>query len=108
MNLGVNKGTKIRTILRIAASLQRAIALSTAAISAFTDQYNLTILALIWMIFTLICDFVVDFLTTYYNNDYTPEAEVGTLTTRDMKEKRLWTVENYQEPDDAEVIEDDD
>ena len=77
----MNFGTKLRTILRIAASLQTAIALTTSAIM---DTGNHTLMTA-WIGFTIACDFVVAAITTYYNCDYTDEACEGTGLTRLLK-----------------------
>jgi len=74
-------GTKLRTILRIATSLQTALYVTTAAIADFHS----TTLMLLWGIFTIVCDFVIAFVTTYYNNDYTEEACQGTGYARWLK-----------------------
>lgn len=99
----MNFGTKLRTVLRIAVSLQTAFCVTTAVISDFNNKT----LMLIWAVFTIVCDFVIAFITTYYNNDYTPEGQTGTLMTREMKELADHEWEYVEEPEDAEVIEDD-
>lgn len=99
----MNFGTKLRTILRIAVSLQTAICMTTSVITDFDNK----LLILIWAIFSIACDFVVAFITTYYNNDYTVEGDTGTKWTRQMKELRDFVPEYTEEPEDAEVSEDD-
>lgn len=105
----MNKGTKLRTILRIAVSLQNTAVVLTASVQAFASEYHIGWLTFVWAIFALICNFVVDAITTYYNNDYTVEGTTGTKVTRDMKElaDTEWTP--AEEPEDAEleVTEDD-
>ena len=105
----MNFGTKLRTILRIAASLQNAAAIVTAAVMAFSEQYHITWLMVAWAIFTIACDFVVSYFTTYFNNDYTPEGATGTKVTREMKELADTDWTPAEEPEDAEleVTEDD-
>lgn len=103
----MNKGTKLRTILRVFASLQNTAVVLTASVQAFASEYHIGWLTFVWAIFALICNFVVDVITTYYNQDYTPEGETGTLTTRQMKELRDFETEYVEEPEDAEVIDDD-
>ena len=95
----MNKGTILRTVLRVAVSLQTAICMTTAVITDFNNKT----LILAWAIFSIVCDFVIAFITTYYNNDYTVEGEVGTITTREMKENR-WNNIYVEEPADAEVL----
>ncbi len=107
----MNFGTKLRTILRIAASLQNAAVVMTASIAAFSEQYHIGWLVFVWAIFTLVCNFVVDAITTYYNNDYSEEGEVGTNMTRELKLINEFgedfEVPDVEEPEDAgEVLED--
>lgn len=103
----MNFGTKLRTVLRIAASLQNTAVVLTASVQAFASEYHIGWLTLLWAIFALACNFVVDVLTTYYNNDYTVEGDTGTKITHEMKELANHEWEYVEEPEDAEVIEDD-
>ena len=80
----MNTGTKIRTALRIAVSLNTAI----YAVSAAVGGLGFGWLTMAWAIFTVISDFVVSALTTYYNNDYTEEACIGTGITRQLKAEK--------------------
>ena len=66
----MNFGTKIRTIARVVASLNTAVYAVNASIVGLGFGW----LTLAWTILTIALDFVVAFFTTYYNNDYTPEA----------------------------------
>lgn len=77
----MNKGTKIRTALRIAVSLNTAAFAVTAAVGALEINW----LNAAWAIFLIITDFAVSALTTYYNNDYTAEACEGTGYARLLK-----------------------
>lgn len=77
----MNFGTKLRTALRIAASANTAIYAVTAAVAGL----NSPTAALVWSIVTIASDFVVAFLTTYYNNDYTPIAAEKTGELRLIK-----------------------
>ena len=70
----MNTGTKIRTALRIAVSLNTAIYAVSAAVGALGFGW----LTMAWAIFTIISDFAVSALTTYFNQDYTQEACIGT------------------------------
>lgn len=81
----MDNGTKIRTALRIAVSLNTAI----YAVSMAVGNLGFGWLTIAWAIVTIISDFAVSALTTYYNNNYTEEACIGTGITRQMKaEKR--------------------
>lgn len=84
----MNNGTKIRTVLRIATSLQNAAVMVTAAVTGLCEQYHLTVLMVVWIIFTILCDFFISAITTYYNNDYTEEACLGTGKTRQLKAEK--------------------
>ena len=84
----MNFGTRIRTIARIAASLNTA----TYAVSAAVAGLGFGWLTLVWTILTIALDFVVAFFTTYYNNDYTPIAAEKTGEMRAIKAERTGTV----------------
>lgn len=79
----MDKGTKIRTALRIAVSLNTAI----YAVAAAIGDLNIGRLSFAWMVMTIISDFVVSALTTYYNNDYSEEACEYTGLMRRAKEE---------------------
>lgn len=79
----MNIGTKIRTALRIAVSLNTAIYAVTTAIG----ELQISWLTMAWAVFTVISDFVVSFLTTYYNNDYTETACEYTGLMRQAKDE---------------------
>lgn len=80
----MNTGTIIRTIARVIVSLNTAI----YAVSAAVAGLNFDTLTLIWTILTIAADFAVAFVTTYYNNDYSEEACIGTGITRQMKAEK--------------------
>ena len=103
----MNKGTKIRTALRIAVSLNTAIYAVSAAVGALGFGW----LTMAWAIFTIISDFAVSALTTYFNQDYTEEACIGTGVTRQLKaEKKSNYVGDFfyseEPPAEEEVVED--
>lgn len=79
----MNKGTKIRTILVIATCL------NTALLSTDFAQFNNQTLDLIYRILSVALNFVIVACATYFNNDYSEEACIGTGVTRQLKaEKR--------------------
>ena len=80
----MNTGTKIRTALRIAVSLNTAIYAVSAAVGALGFGW----LTMAWAICTIISDFAVSALTTYFNQDYTEEACIGTGITRQLKAEK--------------------
>ena len=75
----MNKGTKLRTALAIAIALYTAL-LKTDVVEFGSDTVNL-----IYQICMKVVTFVVIFLITYYNNDYTAEGAEGTGYTRHLK-----------------------
>lgn len=99
----MDKGTKIRTALRIAVSLNTAIYAVSAAVGALGFSW----LTLAWAIFTVISDFAVSALTTYYNQNYTEEACIGTGITRQLKaeQKKDYIGDIFFTDIDDEVIE---
>ena len=100
----MDRGTKIRTALRIAVSLNTAIYAVSTAIGALGFNW----LTLAWAILTIISDLVVSALTTYYNNNYTEEACYGTAITRQLKaEKRQDYIGDYFYMIEPSEVEDD-
>ena len=97
----MNFGTKLRTILAIATSL------NTALMATDLTGFNNGTVDIIYKIVSIVLNFVVVACVTYYNNDYTPEGHTGTLIAREMKEFRGFEGEYVEEPEDAEVVDDD-
>ena len=75
----MNFGTKVRTILAIATSL------NTALIATDVAQFHNETVNLVYKIVSVILNFIVVACVTWYNNDYTPEACEGTGLTRMLK-----------------------
>lgn len=75
----MNKGTKLRTILAVATSV------NTALIATDVTGFNNKKLNAIYTIVSIMCNFVIVAITTYYNNDYTSAAAEGTGYTRAIK-----------------------
>lgn len=75
----MNKGTKLRTILAVATSV------NTALIATDVTGFNNKKLNAIYTIVSIMCNFVIVAITTYYNNDYTQAAAEGTEYTRAKK-----------------------
>ena len=94
----MNKGTLIRTILRIATSLNTALCVTTSAIC----DLKITALTVGWAVLTILTDFIVSFFTTYYNNDYTQEACEGTGLTRLKKRQSKGDAVCIEEDEDDE------
>lgn len=99
----MNTGTKVRTALRIAVSLDTAAFAVTAAIG----ELNIGWLTFAWGIFVILTDFAVSALTTYYNNDYTPEMAEATGYGRLLKEQRNDEVFGENFFDEAEEVSED-
>lgn len=75
----MNRGTKIRTALAIAVSIH------TALIATDVTGFQNPIVDFAYKIASLVANFIVVALVTYYNNDYTEEACIGTGVTRQLK-----------------------
>lgn len=77
----MNTGTIIRTIARFAVSAYTAFCVWQTVVDGFGNKK----VSLIWAILIIAFGWLVDFATTWYNNDYTPEAAIGTGVTRQLK-----------------------
>lgn len=82
----MNTGTKLRTVLVIATCL------NTALMSTDITGFNNSTLDLIYKVASIVLNFVIVALATYFNNDYTEEASMATGLMRMRK----------QQPDDGE------
>jgi len=86
----MNQGTVIRTILVIATCF------NTALMATDVAQFGNETLNLIYKILSVVANFVIVFCGTYFNNDYSEEACIGTGVTRQLKaEKRDDYVGDY-------------
>lgn len=77
----MNTGTKLRTILAIATSL------NTALLATDITGFNNPKLDTIYKVVSIILNFVIVALVTYYNNDYTETAAKHTGAMRLEKEQ---------------------
>lgn len=75
----MNKGTKIRTILVIATCI------NTALLSTDVAQFGNEAVNMVYKVISLVLNFVIVACATYYNNDFTAEACIGTGLTRQLK-----------------------
>ena len=89
----MNLGTKIRTILAIATSL------NTALLATDLTGFNNPYVDGAYKIVSIILNFVIVAGVTYYNNDYTVEGDTGTKICREMKQSRNLEVETVEEPE---------
>lgn len=95
----MNNGTKIRTALAVATSVNMALA--TIDVAQFgNEKVNMA-----YKVISVLVNAVVVGLVAYYNNDYTVEGETGTKITREMKELRDHVPVTVEEPEDAHVTE---
>lgn len=97
----MNFGTKLRTVLAI------ATALNTALMATDITEFNNHTLDIIYKVVSILLNFVIIACVTYYNNDFTLEGAIGTKKTRDLKDISDVEQEYTEEPEDSEVIEDD-
>lgn len=97
----MNFGTKLRTILAIATSLNTALMATD-----LTGFHNPT-LDTTYKVVSIILNFVIVACVTYYNNDYTEVAcqHTGAMRTEKEHQKGIITGENFY--DEAEEVGDD-
>lgn len=75
----MNKGTKIRTVLAVLTTINTVLAVTDIA------QFGNEKLNLAYKIVSVIVNALVVGINTYYNNDFTEEACIGTGVTRQLK-----------------------
>ena len=78
----MNFGTKLRTVLAIATSLNTALMATD-----LTGFHNPTV-DIAYKVVSIILNFIIVACVTYYNNDYTEEACLGTGITRQKKAEK--------------------
>ena len=78
----MNKGTIIRTALVVATCL------NTALMATDVAQFHNETVNLIYRIASVVLNFIIVACATYYNNDFTEEACLGTAYTRQLKLER--------------------
>ena len=76
----MNIGTKIRTILVMATCLNTALMATD-----FAQFHNATV-DMAYRIISVVLNFIIVACATWFNNDYTAEAAIGTGLTRQLKE----------------------
>lgn len=93
----MNNGTKIRTALAVATSINMALA--TIDVAQFgNENVNMA-----YKVISVLVNAIVVGLVAYYNNDYTVEGATGTKITREMKEFRGFEPVTVEEPEDASL-----
>jgi hypothetical protein len=101
----MNKGTKVRTALRIAVSIYTGLCVWEVAIAKLSEQLHTPWLVAVCAAAIVLSGLAVDVLTTYYNQDYTVEGDTGTKVTRQMKEIRGHVPVTVEEPEDSHIVE---
>lgn len=103
----MNRGTKFRTIFGILVTLNTVLAVTDIT------QFGNEKLTLAYKVISVIVNAIVVGINTYYNNDYSEEACIGTGITRQLKKEKeegyigdtFYTAEG--EPMGMDLIEDD-
>lgn len=93
----MNSGTIIRTILAIATCLNTAL-LATDVAQFGNEKVNEA-----YKIISVILNFVIVACVTWFNNDYSVEADTHTKLMRQAKELRDYVPMTVDEPEDSEV-----
>ena len=101
----MNRGTIIRTILAV------ATVINSGAIAAGIAEFENPTVNMIYKVLSFCATAVILFINTWYNNDYTEEACIGTAITRQLKaEKEEDYIGDYfftdVDPEDGEESED--
>ena len=97
----MNFGTKLRTVLAVATSL------NTALMATDITEFNNPTLDIIYKVVSILLNFVIVACVTYYNNDYTEIACEHTGEMRQKKAEYKGTVNGeYFHMDDEEVPDD--
>lgn len=78
----MNRGTKLRTILGVLTTLNTVLAVTDIT------QFGNEKLTLAYKIVSVIVNAIVVGINTYYNNDYSEEACIGTGVTRQLKAEK--------------------
>lgn len=98
----MNKGTKIRTILGILTTINTVLAVTDVA------QFGNETVTFYYKLFSVVINAIVVAINTYYNNDYTEEACIGTGITRQMKAEQGedYVGDIFFTDEDEEIVED--
>ena len=100
----MNTGTKQRTAARVLASIGTVLAVWKAVYEFVLAETGQMIVAALIATALACAVIIVDFVTTYYNNDFTEEATIGTGLTRQLKaEKAKGYIGDYFYTENEEV-----
>ena len=96
----MNFGTKLRTVLAIATSL------NTALMATDLTGFNNPIIELIYKVVSIVLNFIIVACVTYYNNDYTEIAceYTGEMRARKAESKGINGEYFYIDDDEEEII----
>lgn len=94
-------GTTLRTILVIATCL------NTALLATDVTQFHNPTVDTIYRVVSLILNFIIVALATYFNNDYTKEARISTGKMRLIKAQKAGKIDGENFIDEAEAEHDD-
>lgn len=104
----IDNGTKERTLARVFVSIYAAL-----AIWKLTYEIVFSATQIVWLAATIatavmVFGLAVDTITTWKNNDYTSEGQIGTVATHTLKDDPTAIVEIYDgDADDDDDDEDD-
>lgn len=93
----MNIGTKLRTILVIATCL------NTALMSTDITGFHNSTLDIIYKVVSIILNFIIVALATYFNNDYTEEACVHTGRMRHEKAYKKGQIDSEDYSEDYDI-----
>lgn len=93
----MNFGTKLRTILAVATSL------NTALMATDITEFNNHTLDIIYKVVSILLNFVVVACVTYYNNDYTTISceHTGAMRLEKEQKKGIITGENFYDEEEG-------
>ena len=94
----MNFGTKLRTILAIATSL------NTALMATDITEFNNPKLDIAYKVVSILLNFIIVACVTYYNNDYTETAckYTGMMRLEKEQNKGIFSGENFTDEGDDE------
>ena len=90
----IDFGTKLRTILVVASSLNTALMATD-----LTGFQNPTV-DLIYKVASLILNFIIVAITAFFNNDFTSAGQIGTYATRALKADPTVVVDIFDADED--------
>lgn len=93
----MNKGTRIRTVLAVATSL------NTALLATDITGFNNPTLDIIYKVVSIILNFIIVAIATYYNNDFTEEACIATGRMRHEKAYKNGQIDSEDYSEDYDI-----